>query len=99
PPGVDSWVRTFTVEWVERPLPRARITEAPGGWQVFAPDGYPLADQLRERFAACGGHGVVACLPPGMDERHIGLLLEAAHAALAERDNARFVLVQHGGGG
>src|SRR5205823_3929226 len=96
PPGVDSWVRTFSVELVERPLPRRHALEGASDWRVIAPADYAFADSLREAFADCGGSGVVVCLPPDPDEQHIGLLLEGAHWALANRDHARFVLVQHG---
>ena len=38
PAGVDSWVRPFTVELVERPLPRRRQQAAgEGSWRVVAP--------------------------------------------------------------
>ena len=45
PPGVDNWVRTFTIELVEtkRRAQRAgRESGAPGRWQIFAPRNHPL---------------------------------------------------------
>ena len=99
PAGVDTWVRPFTVELVERPLPQCPPPETAGQWQVFSPDGHPLADSLRRAFSNCkAGKGVVVCLPPEPDETHLGLLLEGAQAVLQATDGARFVLVQHGGG-
>ncbi len=100
PAGVDSWARAFTVELVERSLPAPR--EAPrlaGSWQVLASPGYPLTGALQEALAGVGtGDGVMVCLPPAPDESHVGLLLESARAALALKEGAGFLLVQHGGG-
>ena len=100
PAGVDSWIRPFTLELVARALPRRVMPSVvSGGWQVFAPDAHPLAEPLRQAFAGCGeGKGVVVCLPPGANEEHIGLLLEGARALARDKVDARFVLVQHGGG-
>jgi len=100
PQGVDSWLRSFSVELVERALPRRQEPTGQGAWKVIAPDGYRLAAPLREAFASWGGDGgVILCVPPEPDERHVRLLLEGARAALTEERVSRFVLVQHGGGG
>jgi enediyne polyketide synthase len=93
PPGVDSWVRPFTVELVPRDLPHAEA-EAPGRWTVLAPADHPLAAALAGRLP---GDGVALCLPPEVDERQAGLLLQAARAVLAAPRPARFLLVHHGG--
>ncbi len=99
PLGVDAWIRAFTVELVERPLPRRRRPTGMGAWSVIAPPDHPLGGPLRAAFAGAGeGGGVVVCLPPEPDERHVGLLLEGARAVLAQTEAPRFVLVQHGGG-
>jgi len=107
PSGVDSWVRPFTIQWIERPLPErlARIERREetslvrnGGWQVIAPSGHPLAEPLREIFARSDGRGVVLCLPEGLSEVPVTLLLESARTALAMGSEARFVLVQNGRG-
>lgn len=98
PAGIDSWIRPFTIELVEQPLPR-RHAVAKGAWLVLSADAHPLAARLRQGLAQCGeGKGVVVCLPPEPDERHIALLLDGARAIAEDRENARFVLVQHGGG-
>jgi enediyne polyketide synthase len=108
PLGVDSWVRTFTVELVERSLPRRQHSAGSQGcWQAIATPDHPLAELLQEAFNHCEGHGVVVCLPAELEictaslqeMPHIELLLEGARAVLAEQENARFVLVQQGGGG
>jgi enediyne polyketide synthase len=99
PPGVDSWIRPFTVELIEEPLPPREGLAARGDWHVFAPEGHALADALRRELADGGeGKGAVVCLPPDPEERHVGLLLEGARAVSAAGEGARFVLVQHGGG-
>ena len=101
-PGVAPWVRPFAVEEVPAPAPPAvRVDPAlPGAatsWQVFAPEGQPLAEPLRTALAAAGvGDGVLLCLPADADERHAGLMLDAAKAALAAPTGTRFVVVQQG---
>ncbi len=99
PPGIDSWVRSFSVEWVEQPLPKRQIVTGSSQWQVIAPPDDALAEAVRQRFAQMGGGGVVVCLPPQPDERHLNLLLQAAQAAFALKESPCLVLVQHGGGG
>lgn len=99
PRGVDSWVRCFTVELVERERPSPRAPVAPGAWRVIAPPGHPLEGALRGAFARLhAGSGLAVLLPPQPDESCLGLLLEGARLALAEKGPCRFVLVQHGGG-
>jgi enediyne polyketide synthase len=98
PPGIDSWLRPFTIELVEKPRPQRGPAVVKGTWLVLSTDAHPLADLLRQGLAECGeGKGVVVCLPPEPDERHIALLLDGARAIAEDRENARFVLVQHGG--
>jgi enediyne polyketide synthase len=98
PAGVDSWVRTFTVELVERPLAK-RAPIGAGPWRVMARHQHPLEHALREALTdGSGGPGILVCLPPDPDERHIDLLLESARCAFAAPGPNRFVLVQHGGG-
>ena len=103
PAGVDSWIRTFTVDL--RPAPLAerraeqrgsgRIPAAPLPWQSFIPPGYPLAGVAD--LPSTGG--VLLCLPPSPNETHVPLMLAAARAALACQAPAQFLLVQQGGGG
>ncbi|WP_431684094.1 SDR family NAD(P)-dependent oxidoreductase [Kitasatospora sp. KL5] len=80
--GVASWVRPFLVDLTEAapPAPAA----GPGGrWEVFATDRHPLAGPLAERLGAAGpGDGVLLALPRDCDQRHLGLMLAAARAAL-----------------
>ncbi len=99
PQGVASWVRCFSVENVERPLPHRKPSSDGGEWTVFAPPEYPFASALkRELDKWGGGGGYVVCLPQEPDERHLGLLLESAHTVLSANGPTRFVLLQHGGG-
>jgi enediyne polyketide synthase len=102
PAGVDSWVRPFTVELVERPLPRRGQPAAgeEGSWRVVAPPHHPLAGPLAAALASrLPGSGVALLLPPEVDERHGGLFVEAAQAALAALGPLRFALIQQGGVG
>ncbi|HKR12272.1 MAG TPA: type I polyketide synthase [Pyrinomonadaceae bacterium] len=99
PSGVDEWVREFSVEFVERVLPRRENPSGPGDWRVFAPPDHPLKDAVQEAFAhSRAGRGAVVLLPPDPDESHIDLLLDGAREALKGGDDFRFVLVEHGGG-
>jgi len=105
PPGVDSWIRSFTVAWVERPLLAThsqleRAADERGGWEVIAPADHPLAEALQQQLSGRAG-GVVVCLPDDRDTHYIDLLVRAAHAALGHARNNKeslFVLVQHAGG-
>lgn len=99
PDGVDTWVRTFAVELVERPLERRRAERQAGEWQVFADPSCAVREELRQALeeAEVGG-GVCVVLPEGEEDARPGLLMEAAHAALAERAT-KFLLVKHGGSG
>jgi enediyne polyketide synthase len=83
--GVAPWVRPFSVEHVPLPRPPANHT-ADGAWRLFAPDGHPVAGQLRDALQQAGvGDGVVAVDPDP------ALALAAAKVA-----RGRFVLVHHG---
>jgi enediyne polyketide synthase len=96
PDGVAPWVRAFATELVPQPAPRRAVTAADGQWQVFAPEGHPLAEPLGHALkAAMLGDGVLLCLPADCGERHVALMLDAAHAALAAGGGqGRFVVVQ-----
>jgi enediyne polyketide synthase len=95
PSGVDAWIRCFTIDLIERPLPRLQSTATQGNWQVFAPDEWTFGAQLAQSLEAVGGNGVAVCLPADVDERHLGLLLKGAQAVF-EREAEKFVLVQQG---
>jgi enediyne polyketide synthase len=97
PAGVASWVRAFSVELVEQPVPKASCpADADDGeWQVFAVPGHPLADALPDALHSRGlGDGVLLCLPRDCGVEHVSLMLSAAHAALARGGRCRFVAVQ-----
>jgi enediyne polyketide synthase len=99
PPGVDSWVRAFTVGLVPRDRPRDRSAaadEAPGNWTIIAPEGHPLAAALAGRLP---GDGVALLMPIEVERCHAGLLLEGAHAVLAAPPTVRVLLVHQGGVG
>ena len=102
-PGVDSWVRTFEVEWVEKQLQHCRSDAPVRSWRLVAPDGDELGralvdalqrpDPIQDRATQ---QGILVHLPEGLERaRCVELLLEGAHAALAGREPRTFVLVQH----
>ena len=89
PSGIDSWVRPFVVEWIEKPL---AIGHGKGAFgfrnSVFTCD-TPLP---------LDSGGVLLCLGSNKTETEvIRLLLEAARMAFTARAS-RFVLVQEGCG-
>lgn len=99
PPGVDAWVRAFTVETVERPRLAHKTAEGSGQWTVVAPTDHPFAGRLGEALNRFSGRdGIAVCLPPKPDESHIPLLLEGAKQALSLAPGGCLLLVQHGGG-
>jgi enediyne polyketide synthase len=94
PTGVDEWVREFSVEFVERALPRREGLSEPGDWRILAPLDHPLKDAVERSFAQSGtGRGIVVLLPSEPDESHIDLLLNGAREALKGGHDFRFVLV------
>ena len=98
-PGVDSWVRAFSVELVERALPR-RTEQSPkrGSGRVLASPEDRLAEELRRALSRSDADdGVAVCLPRANDESSVSLLLEGARKALANEGPARFVLVERRG--
>lgn len=99
PPGIDEWVREFTVEFVERALPKRDGPSEVGDWRILASSDHPLKDAVQTSFAqSSAGRGIVVLLPSEPDESHVNLLLEGARAALKGGDDFRFVLVHHSGG-
>ncbi|HEU4507731.1 MAG TPA: SDR family NAD(P)-dependent oxidoreductase, partial [Pyrinomonadaceae bacterium] len=97
PSGIDEWVREFSVEYVERALPRRDGPTEAGDWRILAPPDHPLKSAVEKSFAR-SGRGVVVLLPTEPNESHIDLLLDGARAALQAGDDFRFVVVQHGTG-
>jgi enediyne polyketide synthase len=94
PEGVASWARGFTAELVPEALGRRALAATPGEWRTFAPAGHPLAEPVAAALrAAMLGDGILLCLPADCDERHIGLMLGAARAALAVDAPCRFVVL------
>ena len=99
PTGIDEWVREFSVEFVERALPRRDGPSEAGDWRILAPPDHPLKVAVQRSFAHSGaGRGIVVLLPPEPDESHVDLLLDGAREALKGGDDFRFVLVEHAGG-
>ncbi len=94
-PGYAPWVRPFSVDLV--PAPRSSLaigTGSPGGWQLVAPAGHPLAERLRAALVdAAVGNGVLLCLPAS-GEPHVELFLQAARQAIEASPGTRFVVVQ-----
>ena len=94
PSGIDEWVREFSVEFVERALPRRDGPSEIGDWHIIASPDHPLKDAVQRAFEnASKGRGIVVLLPTEPDESHIDLLLDAARVALIGGDDFRFVLV------
>ncbi|HSE18604.1 MAG TPA: type I polyketide synthase [Pyrinomonadaceae bacterium] len=94
PTGIDEWVREFSVEFVERALPRREGPSEPVDWTILAAPDHPLKAAVQASFTHAGaGRGIVVLLPNDPDESHVALLLDGARAALKAGDDFRFVLV------
>ncbi|TYB71374.1 SDR family NAD(P)-dependent oxidoreductase [Nonomuraea sp. PA05] len=94
-----TWVRPFTVDLDELPVPRRAAEERQGRWELFAPAGTALARPLKEALEQEKvGSGVLVCLPPHCAAEDLEQALLGAKSALSAGPGARFVLVQHGRG-
>nr|AGO97216.1 enediyne polyketide synthase [Salinispora pacifica] len=96
--GVADWCRAWSVELEEVPLPARSGAVSAGRWQLYATDGHPLAESLRQALQAGGvGEGVLVCLPERCAEVDLQVALEGARAAITA-GTGRFVLVQQDAG-
>ncbi|MGZ8189719.1 MAG: SDR family NAD(P)-dependent oxidoreductase [Methylococcaceae bacterium] len=96
PPGVDNWVRTFSIN--KKPCP-LRAVENPfkgnGLWQCFSSDAQINLDSLSLKLKNWGGSGVLLYLPGEFKESDIAVLLEATQTSLKQQATERyFVLLQ-----
>ncbi len=100
PLGVDSWIRTFTVELGEKSLKSKQIQPQDNlhnqHWQIIADEGNFLTQSLQTKLQHYLGKGVIVCLSPQLHELQIELLLEGAKLAL--KHQYPLILVQHDGG-
>lgn len=95
PEGVDSWVRAFAVELVQRPLRDLKSPTRKGQWEVITFTEDSFSESLQHKFAACESDGgIVVCLPPDPDEAIVSRLLEAGKSVIGKREPTKFVLVQ-----
>jgi enediyne polyketide synthase len=95
PEGIEPWVRAFCVKLVDERRPARAAGEADGHWEVFSPPGHPLAGALGQALRAARlGDGVALVLGGDCGAEHVGLMLQAARAALSHPGPCRFVAVQ-----
>ena len=99
PAGVDTWIRSFAVQWVDRSLSDHLETPSAGTWQVMATPNHPWASKLNDVLSKLNtGSGMVCVVGPELDKQSVGLLLEGAQKVLAQKDQTHFVVVHSGGG-
>ncbi|MEV0963600.1 type I polyketide synthase [Streptomyces sp. NPDC049910] len=97
--GAATWARPFAVDLDELARPHAAAGGTDGAWELFAPEGHPFAERLRQALATSRlGSGVLAVLPEGCSAQALDQVLAAAKNALAGGRERRFVLVQDGRG-
>ncbi|MGW4272020.1 type I polyketide synthase [Streptomyces seoulensis] len=97
--GAATWARPFAVDLDEVARPHAAPGGADGDWELFATDGHPYAEQLRQKLEGSGvGAGVLAVLAKDCGRHEVERVLAAAHSVLAGDRARRFVLVQDGRG-
>jgi len=100
PPGVDSWVRAFETQWIERPQPPTGDSLSNGDWNVIACDDDALARELKQALPSSGlGCGVAICFPPPENEPDVDLMIKGIRAVQNMPDANRLLVVQHNGGG
>ncbi|MCP3959076.1 MAG: SDR family NAD(P)-dependent oxidoreductase [bacterium] len=98
PGGLGTWVRAFTVDFIERSAETPAPTGKTNGWRLLGDQGHALAEPLARELRDLAAGGLVCCLAPNTEESWIDLFLEAAGAIRAKKPE-RFVLVHQGGGG
>jgi enediyne polyketide synthase len=95
PEGIEPWVRAFAVELTVQHRSAPAAAAADGTWEVISPPGHPLRAALsRALRAARLGDGVALLLPQECGPEHVGLMLQAARAALSHTGRCHFVAVQ-----
>jgi enediyne polyketide synthase len=95
PEGIGPWVRAFSVELIETARQARVATKADGTWEIFSTPGHPLSKALSKALRGAGiGDGVALLLPRDCGPEHVGLMLQAARAALSHSGPCRFVTVQ-----
>jgi enediyne polyketide synthase len=93
--GVAEWIRAFTIEMVERPLPARQPLADASLWRIIAQTGFPLRMRLEEELSRCrAGSGVAVCLPGDLTTSNLRLLLLGARLALGQQPPKRFVIIQ-----
>ena len=78
PDGLAPWIRCFSVVEQEQALSRSSFAQETGDWQLIAPDGYPLLEDLARAFASIKGVGALICLPADLEDGAATLLLQGA---------------------
>ena len=96
PAGVDSWVRVFATELVEKPLRRA-AKSAPGTWEISAVETSDLQNHLHQEFRSVSGSGLAIVVPSELDNQAAEFLFQAAQSAL-KQGLQQIIFIQHGGG-
>ncbi len=98
--GVDTWIRQFTVELIEKPLQRRHVERQAGEWRVLCASDCRLKDALHRALTEAEiGDGICVVLPENDEAARLSLLLNGAQAAIAEKRPTKFVLVNQGGSG
>ena len=100
PNGVASWMRCFSVVYVERGL-EAEQGPGPRNWQIFTPQGHPLSQSLARLPASQDRpvDAVAVCLSASPSFDDLSLLIGATRRALAEGPEVLLAVLQDGGGG
>jgi enediyne polyketide synthase len=95
PEGIGPWVRSFSVELIEKDRSARVAAQADGTWEIFSPPGHPLSRALSHALRVAKlGDGVALLLPRECGAEHVGLMLAAARAVLSHPGPCRFVAVQ-----
>jgi len=97
-PGLDAWIRCFTIDYKPLTLPVvSREPESGSGWKIHTEDNCLYKQALAKALIAFGSGGCILCLTSQQSHEQISsLLLSVAQEFLNSQQTGYFVLLQNG---
>ena len=94
PAGLEHWIRTFTVQWIEQKNRDSEFKLEGSDWQVIDLADNNLTRSLPDIVKEWQGVGVIVCLPNNPLLNCVEFLLKAAKSCLKNSQSTHFVLIQ-----